>query len=281
MPQVERAVRRTQLKPVPDHPDLLSDYDATSGFWEEVEAIRRGLDRHTSIFLGSMLWRLGLHGGPHEVRSRLDEVEFSVAGNEWCQLSFVFRLALESPGFRRSLSPVDRSSRRGNRAPTLRGIATSESAAAAGLAVRPGAPLVRGAPRAPARLPLRPRPAGPGAPETPCYLDVVLASRDLVGGFSPRIGDRHLRVVAITAFPHASRHRFLRPDAAARTTADPPLACRQARLRLQSPRARSSSIIEATTAKPPRQKSASATSMPSSPRISVGGAEPPWASRRR
>ena len=38
-------------------------------------------------------------------------------------------------------------------------------------------------------------------PPNPCYLDVVLASQDLVGGFSPRIGEHHLRVIAITGFP--------------------------------------------------------------------------------
>jgi len=41
-------------------------------------------------------------------------------------------------------------------------------------------------------------------PETPCYLDVLLASQDLYGGFSPRVGDRHLRAVSITGFPHES-----------------------------------------------------------------------------
>jgi type IV secretion system protein TrbE len=29
----------------------------------------------------------------------------------------------------------------------------------------------------------------------------VLASQDLVGGFRPRIGDRHVRVIAIMGFP--------------------------------------------------------------------------------
>jgi len=38
-------------------------------------------------------------------------------------------------------------------------------------------------------------------PETPCYLDVVLASQDLVGGFEPRIGRHHVAPIAITGFP--------------------------------------------------------------------------------
>jgi type IV secretion system protein VirB4 len=36
------------------------------------------------------------------------------------------------------------------------------------------------------------------------YLNVVVADQELVGGFEPRIGRRHLRVVAIQGFPHAS-----------------------------------------------------------------------------
>ena len=42
-------------------------------------------------------------------------------------------------------------------------------------------------------------------PDTPCYLDVLLASQDLYGGFSPRVGDRHLRMISITGFPHESQ----------------------------------------------------------------------------
>lgn len=38
-------------------------------------------------------------------------------------------------------------------------------------------------------------------PPNPCYLDVVLASQDLIGGFAPRIGEQHIRVIAITGFP--------------------------------------------------------------------------------
>jgi type IV secretion system protein VirB4 len=36
------------------------------------------------------------------------------------------------------------------------------------------------------------------------YLNVVLADQELVGGFEPRIGDMHVRAVAIQGYPHAS-----------------------------------------------------------------------------
>ena len=39
------------------------------------------------------------------------------------------------------------------------------------------------------------------APPAGAYLDQVLASQELVGGFAPRVGDQHLRVVAITGYP--------------------------------------------------------------------------------
>lgn len=38
-------------------------------------------------------------------------------------------------------------------------------------------------------------------PMIPMYLDAVIATHDLVGGFRPRIGDRHLRVIAVMGFP--------------------------------------------------------------------------------
>ena len=38
-------------------------------------------------------------------------------------------------------------------------------------------------------------------PAIPMYLDAVLATQDLVGGFRPKIGDRHLRVIALMGFP--------------------------------------------------------------------------------
>ena len=50
------------------------------------------------------------------------------------------------------------------------------------------------------------------APPHGAYLNSVLASQELVGGFSPRVGDLHLRLVAITAYPRrasAGRLDFL------------------------------------------------------------------------
>jgi type IV secretion system protein TrbE len=42
------------------------------------------------------------------------------------------------------------------------------------------------------------------APEHGSYLNSVLADQELVGGFEPRIGARHIRVVAVHGYPHAS-----------------------------------------------------------------------------
>ena len=42
------------------------------------------------------------------------------------------------------------------------------------------------------------------APEHGSYLNLVLADRELLGGFTPRIGDHTVRVVAIQGYPHAS-----------------------------------------------------------------------------
>src|SRR5712692_1885954 len=39
------------------------------------------------------------------------------------------------------------------------------------------------------------------APRTPTYLDAVLGNQDLIAGFKPRIGGRHIRVVALAGFP--------------------------------------------------------------------------------
>lgn len=39
------------------------------------------------------------------------------------------------------------------------------------------------------------------APEHGAYLNAVLASQELVGGFTPRVGKLHLRLVAITGYP--------------------------------------------------------------------------------
>jgi type IV secretion system protein TrbE len=41
-------------------------------------------------------------------------------------------------------------------------------------------------------------------PDIPSYLNHVLASQDFVGGISPRIGDKEIRVVAINGFPKTS-----------------------------------------------------------------------------
>ena len=38
-------------------------------------------------------------------------------------------------------------------------------------------------------------------PGTPTYLDAILGNQDLIAGFKPRIGGRHIRVVALAAFP--------------------------------------------------------------------------------
>src|SRR5438309_2782712 len=46
-------------------------------------------------------------------------------------------------------------------------------------------------------------------PKIPMYLDAVLASQDLYGGFQPRIGEHHLRVVGVTSFPLESAPEML------------------------------------------------------------------------
>ncbi len=38
-------------------------------------------------------------------------------------------------------------------------------------------------------------------PETPSYLDALLADEGLIGGLEPRLGDHHLRTLTITGFP--------------------------------------------------------------------------------
>src|SRR5579863_4265916 len=38
-------------------------------------------------------------------------------------------------------------------------------------------------------------------PGTPTYLDAILGNQDLIAGFKPRIGGRHVRVVALAGFP--------------------------------------------------------------------------------
>ncbi|OZB11194.1 MAG: conjugal transfer protein TrbE [Rhizobiales bacterium 39-66-18] len=41
-------------------------------------------------------------------------------------------------------------------------------------------------------------------PETPVYLDALLADQPLTGGLEPRLGDEHLRVLTIVGFPTAT-----------------------------------------------------------------------------
>jgi type IV secretion system protein TrbE len=38
-------------------------------------------------------------------------------------------------------------------------------------------------------------------PGTPTYLDTILGNQDLIAGFKPRVGNRHIRVVALSGFP--------------------------------------------------------------------------------
>ena len=46
-------------------------------------------------------------------------------------------------------------------------------------------------------------------PTIPMYLDGILATQDLHGGFEPRIGDLHVRVIGITGFPLESAPEML------------------------------------------------------------------------
>lgn len=46
-------------------------------------------------------------------------------------------------------------------------------------------------------------------PAIPCYLDTLLASQDLIGGFEPRIGDQHLRAIGIHGLPMESHPGIL------------------------------------------------------------------------
>jgi len=46
-------------------------------------------------------------------------------------------------------------------------------------------------------------------PETPMYLDGILADTSLVGGLEPTLGERHLRTLTITGFPNMSRPGIL------------------------------------------------------------------------
>src|SRR3546814_2632780 len=46
-------------------------------------------------------------------------------------------------------------------------------------------------------------------PETPIYLDGLLADTPLTGGFEPMLGGRHLRTLTVTGFPNMSRPGIL------------------------------------------------------------------------
>ena len=46
-------------------------------------------------------------------------------------------------------------------------------------------------------------------PEIPMYIDAVLASQDLEGGFCPKVGKKHIRVVSIKSFPSYLRSGIL------------------------------------------------------------------------
>ena len=47
------------------------------------------------------------------------------------------------------------------------------------------------------------------APETPIYLDAILADTPLVGGLEPRLGRLHLRTLTVLGFPNMSRPAIL------------------------------------------------------------------------
>jgi type IV secretion/conjugal transfer VirB4 family ATPase len=53
------------------------------------------------------------------------------------------------------------------------------------------------------------RPHNVAVPETPIYLDALLADTSLVGGLEPRLGDQHLRTITILGFPNMSRPGLL------------------------------------------------------------------------
>jgi len=50
---------------------------------------------------------------------------------------------------------------------------------------------------------------GVAVPETPMYLDGVLADTPLTGGLEPKLGDQHLRTLTILGFPNVSRPGIL------------------------------------------------------------------------
>ena len=48
------------------------------------------------------------------------------------------------------------------------------------------------------------------APRHPVPLDAVLGNQDFVPGFKPRIGGRHIRVIALAGFPAFSHAELAR-----------------------------------------------------------------------
>ncbi len=48
-----------------------------------------------------------------------------------------------------------------------------------------------------------------GVPETPLYLDAILADEPLSGGLEPMLGDRHLRTLSVLGFPNLTRPGIL------------------------------------------------------------------------
>ncbi len=48
-----------------------------------------------------------------------------------------------------------------------------------------------------------------GVPETPMYLDGLLADTPLTGGLEPMLGDRHIRTLTVLGFPNVSRPGIL------------------------------------------------------------------------
>jgi len=48
-----------------------------------------------------------------------------------------------------------------------------------------------------------------GVPETPLYLDAILADTPLSGGIEPMLGDQHLRTVTVLGFPNATQPGIL------------------------------------------------------------------------
>ncbi|KXJ04739.1 hypothetical protein AC249_AIPGENE8574, partial [Exaiptasia diaphana] len=101
-------------EPVPGYSGLSSSHKAPGSFWTEIEGVRKRLDSSVSSFLGTLLWRLGLHGGPPAVQSSLTSISFSSTGESWHQFSFI-RL-LDVPEWFRLEIPID----------TLRGLASSD-----------------------------------------------------------------------------------------------------------------------------------------------------------